>query len=371
MAFDTAAGFPKGMLTDGQGNSSDAFAHTGLAPAAGVTATVSADTPWAYDLTWQGQAGWSLMVGEAWDAGPDPDQGVSFDQGGGTQTVGVEPGGFLEGVFIDGQGNRSYAFALTGLFPTAPVALAAPTNLSATPSTDAQGNPQVNLVWDDNADNETGYAVERSTSPDFSTDLQRSTVPADITSYVDPSNSSVPASVQPGVTYYYRVQATGGAASEYSNMASAILPLTVEFSAHRTGDYAGQAVSQSVQQSGDPTQYVVLTDNTATFDPAGLTPNYELSTAAISGGDYVRDQTGAPVDPDLAKITLKQLPAGAWAGSRSNSSIPRPATRISPTSGSSKTTEPCCTTPIRPAPPRFNWTSQTRPATSLDSRPAT
>ena len=186
------------------------------APAAGVTATVSADTPWAYDVTWQGQAGWSLSVGEAWDAGPDPDLSAFFDQGGGTQTAGVAPGGFLEGVFTDAQGNQSYAFALTGLFPTAPVALAAPTNLSATPSTDGQGNPQVNLVWDDNADNETGYTVERSANG--GPFVQLAATQADAVTYVDQTPAA-------GVDYTYRVKATGAAGdSAYSNVADLGVP---------------------------------------------------------------------------------------------------------------------------------------------------
>ena len=93
-----------------------------------------------------------------------------------------------------------------------------------------------------------------------------------------------------------------------------LIPVRLGLTAHRTGDLAGQAVSQTAQQSGDPTQYVVLTDNTTSFDPAAVTPNFALPTAAIGGGDYVRGQTGGPVDPDLAKITLKQIPASADAG---------------------------------------------------------
>ena len=119
----------------------------------------------------------------------------------GTRTVSLPAGDFLEGVVTGPPGNLFDTFALTGLFPTAPVAPAAPTDLSATPSTDASGNPQVNLVWDDNADNETGYTVERSA--DGVNFTRVGTTPADQTDFVDSTGLTV------GTTYTYRVKATG------------------------------------------------------------------------------------------------------------------------------------------------------------------
>ena len=251
------------------------------APAADVTATASADAPGAYDVTWQGRAGWSLSVGEAWDAGEDPDLGVSFDQVGGTQTVGVAPGSFLEGVFIDGQGNRSNAFALTGIFHMAPVALAAPTNLSATPTTDAQDNPQVNLVWDDNADNETGYTVERSANG--GPFVQLAATQADAVTYVDQTRDA-------GVDYTYRVKASGAVGdSAYSNVADlGVLAAPTDLTA--TADQANGVVNLSwtnhatnadgveIQWSDDGRTFTAIddlsadattyTDDQATFDQA-------------------------------------------------------------------------------------------------------
>ena len=79
---------------------------------------------------------------------------------------------------------------------------ATPQNLSAT---SASGG--IYLLWDNDSDNETGFTIQRSSSADFSTDLQTFTVAADVTSYVD-NNGTDGTSVQPGTTYYYQVEAT-------------------------------------------------------------------------------------------------------------------------------------------------------------------
>jgi fibronectin type 3 domain-containing protein len=87
---------------------------------------------------------------------------------------------------------------------------AAPTNLTAS----AIPHGRVNLTWTDNATNETGYFVERSTnaSSGFS---QIATLGANSTSYQDSSLTA-------GTTYYYRVRdANSGQYSGYSNTASA------------------------------------------------------------------------------------------------------------------------------------------------------
>jgi hypothetical protein len=98
---------------------------------------------------------------------------------------------------------------------------AVPQNLSATPYSSG-----IRLLWDNDSDNETGFTIRRSTSADFSTDLQTFTVDADVTSYVDASGTG-DTSVQPGTTYYYQVEANGSneAASDFSNTASATVTL--------------------------------------------------------------------------------------------------------------------------------------------------
>ncbi|PKQ69290.1 fibronectin type III domain-containing protein [Raineya orbicola] len=90
------------------------------------------------------------------------------------------------------------------------VVLNAPTTLTAT----AASTTQINLTWVDNATNETGYKVERSTDGINFTEIA-SSLPANSTSYA--SNG-----LTPGTLYFFRVRAFNGSVnSPYSNTASA------------------------------------------------------------------------------------------------------------------------------------------------------
>jgi hypothetical protein len=93
--------------------------------------------------------------------------------------------------------------------PTIPPTLpAAPTNLTAT----AQAGPQVLLAWTDNANNETGFVIERAVGTGAFSTL--ATVGANVTSYTD-------VAVLAGNNYTYRVAAANAAGlSAYSNTAS-------------------------------------------------------------------------------------------------------------------------------------------------------
>ena len=95
--------------------------------------------------------------------------------------------------------------------PPEPTAPAAPTALQATA---ASTGTVVDLRWADNASDETGYELERSTSATF-TDPTRITLGAGATTRAD----TAPAA---GTTYHYRVRAVKDAlASAWSNTASA------------------------------------------------------------------------------------------------------------------------------------------------------
>ena len=90
--------------------------------------------------------------------------------------------------------------------PAAPTALAASLSRRGSART-------VTVRWSDNASNEGGYSVERSTSPD-SGFAQIATAAANATSFVDQS-------VKTKTKYYYRVRAANGNGnSPYSNTAS-------------------------------------------------------------------------------------------------------------------------------------------------------
>jgi endoglucanase len=86
----------------------------------------------------------------------------------------------------------------------------APANLSAV----ATSQTQINLSWTDNANNETGFRIQRSTNSG-STWSDLTTLGANVTSY---SNSGLTAST----TYHYRVRAENASGnSGYSNVANA------------------------------------------------------------------------------------------------------------------------------------------------------
>lgn len=86
---------------------------------------------------------------------------------------------------------------------------AAPSNLTA----NAVSTSQINLAWTDNANNETGFKIERSTNGANFTEI--TTVAANANSY----NST---GLAGSTTYFYRVRASNsGGNSAYSNTASA------------------------------------------------------------------------------------------------------------------------------------------------------
>jgi len=90
-----------------------------------------------------------------------------------------------------------------------PVVPNAPTSLTAT----AQKKLRIQLAWKDNANNETGFKVERSVGGVTWTEI--ATLGANVTSY---SSTGLTA----GTTYSYRVRAYNAAGnSAYSNTASA------------------------------------------------------------------------------------------------------------------------------------------------------
>jgi hypothetical protein len=89
---------------------------------------------------------------------------------------------------------------------------AAPSNMTAT----AVSSSQINLSWTDNSNNESGFKIERATSPTNATEI--ATVGANVTIY---SNTGL----NKNTTYYYQMRAYNAAGiSTYSNIASAKTP---------------------------------------------------------------------------------------------------------------------------------------------------
>lgn len=77
--------------------------------------------------------------------------------------------------------------------------LPAPTTISASVVSEAQ----INVTWNDNSNNETGFDLERSTSSTFSSNIVTFEVPSNPSSSVSFSDTTV----VPTTTYYYRVRA--------------------------------------------------------------------------------------------------------------------------------------------------------------------
>ncbi len=172
------------------------------------------------------------------------------------------------------------------------VVLVAPTGLTAS----AVSATQINLTWTDNATNETGYKVERSTDGITFTEIA-SSLPANTTTYADNSVTS-------GTLYFYRVRAFNGSInSPYSNIASAA-PL---FIINAPTDLVATAVSPTqinltwvdnatneagykVERSTDGTTFTEisgtgLSPNTTTFVDAPVSSNttYYYRVRAFNG----------------------------------------------------------------------------------------
>ena len=95
------------------------------------------------------------------------------------------------------------------IYGTAPVLPDAPSELTAS----AISSSRIDLTWQDNSDNESGFRIERRTAT--GSYAQIATVGAGVTSYSSTSLSA-------GTMYYYRVRAYSAAGnSAYSNEASA------------------------------------------------------------------------------------------------------------------------------------------------------
>ncbi|HNN12341.1 MAG TPA: multicopper oxidase domain-containing protein, partial [Anaerolineales bacterium] len=108
---------------------------------------------------------------------------------------------------VDAIGASAYSNTADVIIPTLP---AAPSNLTAA----AQAGPQASLSWTDNANNETGFIIQRSTNGGAFTQI--ATPAADVTSFIDTT-------VATGNTYTYRVAAANAAGnSAFSNTAQAV-----------------------------------------------------------------------------------------------------------------------------------------------------
>jgi hypothetical protein len=111
-------------------------------------------------------------------------------------------------------GDSDYSLAASAVTQAAPATPAAPTNLTAT----SFSKSQINLSWTDNADNESGFYIERCKGATCTNFSPIETVGANVTTYSNTGLSS-------NTSYRYRVWAYNASGnSAYSNIATAKTP---------------------------------------------------------------------------------------------------------------------------------------------------
>jgi hypothetical protein len=132
---------------------------------------------------------------------------------------------------------------------------------------DAVSNSQINLSWNDNTSNETGFVIERSLTSGSGFSVIHTTA-ADVSTYEDTGLS-------PETVYYYRVKAINGAtSSRYSNEASNITGIAVPTNLEAT------VFSESRID-------LVWEDN------SGIETSYEIERSLTSGSGFALIHTTA------------------------------------------------------------------------------
>ncbi len=98
-------------------------------------------------------------------------------------------------------GLSGYSNTATVTLPAPP---AAPSNVVATAVIQGNNAARVTLIWVDNANNETGFVIQRATNAAFTANLVTSTVGPNVTTFTT-------GNVARNTPYYFRIQAVNGA----------------------------------------------------------------------------------------------------------------------------------------------------------------
>jgi hypothetical protein len=229
--------------------------------------------------------------------------------GGGSPCIGAGEGG----------GNMGFAWPVGGL-PGTPLALAAIYNTT---------NP-VQLVWQDDADNEAGFIVERST--DAATWNAIGSAGENATNFLDVAGVG-------GVKYYYRIYATNSSGpSEISNLASARRLGLIVIS----GGNVGGTISQDTLFADDGVFTATSTINVANGatlyvgSGAQLRFNSSTSLTVANGGRLMALGTSnAPIE------FTRSGASGSWGGITISGSGASPETHIEWANFSFNSQNPC------------------------------
>jgi hypothetical protein len=188
---------------------------------------------------------------------------------------------------------------------TRPAPPAAPDGLTAA----ASGN-RINLAWTDNADNETGFKIERSTNGiDFS---QVATTGSNTTSYAD-------AGLAANTHYYYRVRACNTIGdSAYSNTADATTGVGEEASVTSIGRAKActdgttvDITSASVVTLVPPEAGVFYAQDTD--GTAGIRVETPADRPAVHATVLIKGQLGLKPNGERAILNASLTPAGSAA----------------------------------------------------------
>jgi hypothetical protein len=231
-------------------------------------------------------------------------------------------------------GTPSNVLTLAG----SPVTIAAPTNLTAT-----LAGTTANLSWTDNATNETGYVVERSTNGGTFTQIASvaaGTGTGTRISYSDPNLTNG--------TYTYRVKGVNGPASSlYSNTASVnvvnnapTLKAPSNLSARNSGtsvslsfnDNASNETGFVLERSTDGVNFTAIanigaafgTGNTVRYTDTQVTPGttYTYRVKAVNGSSSSAYSNTAMVTTPTIPAAPTSLSAGNITNGRTTDSVP-------------------------------------------------
>ncbi len=217
-------------------------ASAGTAQTSG-SGTVVADGTYTFDLDVNNaQSGANLVRFRLINAALSTVADVSVAISAGL-TLSADSFGFLQPLAASGS-NDTFSLSVSDINYTGetqvtvtPTLPAAPTNLNATPLPG-----QINLVWQDNSNNETGFTIERRVGAgDFA---PLATVVAGAANYQDNGLAEL-------TTYTYRVRAYNGVgASAWSNENSATTPVAPSVVTVTASNYSRTAIYSGTQATG-------------------------------------------------------------------------------------------------------------------------